>query len=141
MCFIFNVQSTISHFKMVTTVFDNATDIEFNLKEGNAGVYTNIAKLLPNKQNKHNVDIDPNATYREYVVATGVEGQKVFVTSDDCADNEKITIVKNGDGFDMEVVARDTNRRTPDQRMKRFFLIDFFLGIWNRFILRKDTTK
>lgn len=141
MCLIFNVQSTISHFKMVTTVFDNATDLPFDLKEGNAGVYTNIARLEPNQKNTHNVDIDPNATYREYVVATGVEGQKVFVTSDDCADNAKITIVKKGDSYDMEVVARDTNRTTKDQHLKRFFLIDFFLGIWDKFILRKSTPR
>lgn len=125
---------------MVTTIFENATDLEFNLKEGNAGVYTNIATLHPNKQNTHNVDIDPNATYREYVVATGVEGQKVFVTSDDCADNERITIVKKGDTYDKEVVVRGNTNNTPEQRLKRFFLVDFFIGIWERFILRKPAT-
>lgn len=140
MCLICNVQSTISHLKMVTTVFDNATDLEFSLKEGNAGVYTNIATLQPNQKNTHNVDIDPNATYREYVVATGVEGQKVFVTSDDCADNEQITIIKNGDGYGMKFVKRDTSKASAVQPTKRFFLFDFFVRIWDRFVLRKSAT-
>lgn len=83
--------------KMVTTTrFVNETAIPFVLKEGNAGVYRDICTLQakpPN--NEHSISMDPNATYREYVVATGIKGEVVLVTSDDCADNSTIRIVKD----------------------------------------------
>ena len=79
-----------------TTKFVNATAIPFALKEGNAGVYTHVCNLGVNApDNQHSVEIDHNATYREYVVATNVQGQKVLVTSDDCAEFSRIEIIKN----------------------------------------------
>lgn len=81
---------------VATTKFVNNTATPFVLKEGNAGVYRDICTLQakpPN--NEHSISMDPNATYREYVVATGIKGETVLVTSDDCADNSTITIVKD----------------------------------------------
>ena len=73
----------------------NETGGELSLKEGNAGVYRDIKVLKAN--DKHVIEIDPNATYREYVVVSAPGGEKVFVTSDDCIDNSTITIkVENG---------------------------------------------
>lgn len=83
--------------KMVaTTMFVNDTLTPFVLKEGNAGVYRDICTLQAKPpHNQHSISMDPNATYREYVVATGIKGETVLVTSDDCADNSTITIVKD----------------------------------------------
>jgi hypothetical protein len=81
-----------------TTKFVNGTTTPFALKEGNAGVYTHVCNLgvkAPN--NQHSIEIDHNATYREYVVATGIQGQRVLVTSDDCAEYSTIKIVKCDD--------------------------------------------
>lgn len=81
-----------------TTKFVNATATTFALKEGNAGVYTHVCNLGVNApDNQHSVEIDHNATYREYVVATSIQGQKVLVTSDDCAEFSRIEIIKNDD--------------------------------------------
>lgn len=88
--------SSLSTKMVATTRFVNNTAIPFVLKEGNAGVYRDICTLQakpPN--NEHSISMDPNATYREYVVATGIKGETVLVTSDDCADNSTITIVKD----------------------------------------------
>jgi len=80
-----------------TTKFVNATTIPFALKEGNGGVYTHVCNLGVNApNNQHSIEIDHNATYREYVVATGIQGQKVLVTSDDCAEYSTIRIVEDG---------------------------------------------
>lgn len=79
---------------MVKTEVINATGGDLILKEGNAGVYRDIKKLR--EGDKHVIEIDPNATYREYVVVSTPSGEKVFVTSDDCIDNATITIVDSG---------------------------------------------
>ena len=79
-----------------TTKFVNATTIPFALKEGNAGVYTHVCNLDVNPpNNQHSIELDHNATYREYVVATGIQGEKVLVTSDDCAEYSTIRIIKD----------------------------------------------
>lgn len=75
---------------MVQTVVINDTPGDLSLKEGNAGVYRDIKKL--GSKDKHVIEIDPNATYREYVVVSNPKGDKVFVTSDDCIDNSTISI-------------------------------------------------
>lgn len=80
---------------MVKTEIINNTSGELSLKEGNAGVYRDIKKLQ--KGATHVIELDPNATYREYVVVSTPSSDKVFVTSDDCIDNSTITIfVDNG---------------------------------------------
>ncbi|KAG0582722.1 hypothetical protein M758_3G081700 [Ceratodon purpureus] len=80
---------------MVKTEVINDTGGELSLKEGNAGVYRDIKKLAP--KGTHTIEIDPNATYREYVVVSTPSGEKVFVTSDDCIDNSTITIYVDKD--------------------------------------------
>jgi len=81
---------------MVATEIINETKGALSLKEGNAGVYRDIKNLEVGK--KHIIEIDPNATYREYVVVSAPSGNKVFVTSDDCIDNSTITIIVDSEG-------------------------------------------
>ena len=91
---------------MVTTTFVNKTAIDFKLKEGNAGVYRDLAVLtgvdasagLPRPDGQFTVTLDVHATYREYtVVATGQKTKKsrVLVSSDMCQDNSVINIILN----------------------------------------------
>ena len=89
---------------MVSTTFVNKTSIDFKLKEGNAGVYRDLAVLKgvdadgqPRPDGQHTVTLDLHATYREYtVVATGQKTKKrVLVSSDMCQDNSVISIIKN----------------------------------------------
>jgi len=103
---------------MVTTEIKNGTDGNLSLKEGNAGVYRDIKVLEPGK--KHIIEIDPNATYREYVVVSTPSGNKVFVTSDDCIDNSIITIVVRDGKYVFDAVPR--GEATPaDQSQGGFF--------------------
>lgn len=100
-----------------STLFVNCTDKVFELKEGNAGVFRNVAILHsqkdPNAKNKFKVNLDPNATYREYAVATGMTGEKVLVTSDDCYDSSTITIVKKGGVYVAETSPRHSKSPKP----------------------------
>jgi hypothetical protein len=42
---------------------------------------------------KYSIKVDPNATYREYVVATGKKGETILLTSDDFNEYKVIDIV------------------------------------------------
>jgi hypothetical protein len=100
-----------------TTKFVNATTIPFALKEGNAGVYAHVCNLGVNApNNQHSIEIDPNATYREYVVATGIEGQKILVTSDECTEFSTIRIVKDDvqDAYVIDGVKRADAKRKSE---------------------------
>lgn len=68
----------------------NKTKQSFELKEGNAGAYRFLKQLDPGA--KVSIKVDPNATYREYVVATGKKGESIFLTSDDFSEYKVIDI-------------------------------------------------
>lgn len=108
---------------MVATEILNATDGDLSLKEGNAGVHRDIKTLQPGK--KHVIEIDPNATYREYVVVSTPGGDKVFVTSDDCIDHSKIKILVKDKKYTFEGEPRgdpNTSSEEPDGGiLSRFF--------------------
>lgn len=79
---------------MLTTTFQNSTGETFELKEGNAGVYSPLATLKDGQT--YDVTFDPNATYREYWVGSTTKGMVVTITSDDCTDHKYITVMKGG---------------------------------------------
>lgn len=112
---------------MVKTEVYNATNQDFTLKEGNAGVYRDITVVKPTK--RHVIELDPNATYREYVVVYTGSGEKEFITSDDCLDNSKITIQRGADDkFKFENVSR-----TSESTSKPPAGGGFFSGIMKKF--------
>lgn len=111
---------------MVATEIKNATEGNLSLKEGNAGVYRDIKVLEPGK--KHIIEIDPNATYREYVVVSTPSGNKVFVTSDDCIDNSVITIIVRDGKYVFDAVARGEAK--PGEQAQ----VGFFSRILKRII-------
>lgn len=89
---------------MVSTRFVNKTTIDFKLKEGNAGVYRDLAVLKsvdavegePGPDSQRTVALDAHATYRKYtVVAIGSKESRVLVSSDMCQDNSVINIIWN----------------------------------------------
>jgi hypothetical protein len=88
---------------MLTTTFHNDTGETFELKEGNAGVYTHLTTLKDGKT--FDVTFDPNATYREYWVGSTTKGMFVTITTDDCTDNDHIKVMKGG--------GLDKSRRSP----------------------------
>lgn len=111
---------------MVATEIINGTQGDLSLKEGNAGVYRDIKKLEVGK--KHIIEIDPNATYREYVVVSTPSGNKVFVTSDDCIDNATITIIVDRAGKYVFTAVPRGEAKAADQ-VQGGFLSKFFKRI------------
>ena len=114
-----------------STLFVNCTDKVFELKEGNAGVFRNVATLQPRNEptkNKFKINLDPNATYREYVVATGMTGEKVLVTSDECYDSVTIKIVKKDNVYMAETSPRGSKSPKGGKEANEQFKLQ---NLWN----------
>ena len=102
----------------LTTTFVNLTTVDFKLKEGNAGVYREVTTLKglqkdapPCESNKHSLEFDEKATYREYRTVSRQGGQKIQITSDFCLDHSTIYIeLKSG--------TKDKYEIRGDQRSK-----------------------
>ena len=79
---------------MPRTKVINLSNNTIILKEGNAGIFNELATLR--KGESMDLSISPNATYREYwfaAVDSGSAGHKVILTSDDCLDSKEVRIV------------------------------------------------
>jgi len=64
------------------------------VQEGNAGVYT--MKVILDANGNYNLDLDQNATYREYILITLPDKSKLEAfSSDDIADVKEIVIEKD----------------------------------------------
>ena len=74
----------------------NETNQTFQLKEGNAGAFRLLRDLNAKGKDgyKFSIKVDPNATYREYMVATGKKGKSIIITSDDFSEYKVIKIVE-----------------------------------------------
>ena len=83
----------------------NHTKYEITVKEGNAGIYSPLQTLKPfhgatTKPDSCTIEVDQNATFREYWMVLPLEHQnlpKMVVTSDDCVDSKSITIKYSDD--------------------------------------------
>jgi hypothetical protein len=77
---------------MVTTKVTNTSDFAVEIKEGNAGVYSTVGVVK--SKNSLCLSINEHATYREYWCAMqpNATGEKVILTSDDCAEHEEVEI-------------------------------------------------
>ncbi|KAG0555007.1 hypothetical protein KC19_12G136400 [Ceratodon purpureus] len=76
----------------VTVKVRNTTSINVKIQEGNAGLFVTRATLFPNKT--FSLELDPNATYREYVLIRLPDNtplQPMF-SSDDVAEYKEIVI-------------------------------------------------
>jgi hypothetical protein len=78
----------------------NLTKYEITVKEGNAGIFSKLQTLAPwqgttTKPDSCKIEVDQNATFREYWMVLPPEHQnlpKIIVTSDDCVDSKEIKI-------------------------------------------------
>lgn len=78
----------------------NHTKYKITVKEGNAGIYSELQILspwdgAPTKSGSCTIEVDQNATFREYWMVLPPEHQnlpKIIVTSDDCVDSKQIKI-------------------------------------------------
>ena len=83
---------------MTKVMLRNTLDVGVRLQEGSAGIYSDTAELSALK-GTYVLTVNPNATYREYILLILPDGTKVekSFSSDDVADNEEI-IIKEEDG-------------------------------------------
>jgi hypothetical protein len=72
----------------------NNLEEQVEVQEGNAGVYT--SKVIIQRNANYDLDLDQNATYREYILITlpGKSKLEAF-SSDDIADVKEIVIEKD----------------------------------------------
>ncbi|KAG0564301.1 hypothetical protein KC19_8G099700 [Ceratodon purpureus] len=106
----------------------NTTNKNFLLQEGNAGVYR-LLKTLPPKKS-YIIDVDPNATYREYWCAVKDDDPKaVIFSSDDCQEYAEIRIKGNigqvGTSQAPSYYSWDGDRRNPEEPSNKSFLRKF----------------
>lgn len=82
----------------VSTKLVNKTGGEILLQEGNQHVYKAIAKLGNDKE--HVITLDPNATYRDYVILTmpNMTQLESNISSDDCLEYSEIEVKRDGNG-------------------------------------------
>lgn len=73
----------------------NKLDIQVRVKEGNANVLTVLTVLKPN--DTFDLRLDPNATYREYILITLPDNTELVpaFSSDDVNEFSEIIIEKN----------------------------------------------
>lgn len=88
--------SRVHSSNMVTTKIINETNSVITLKEGNVGVFYKLSELP--KKGSLDITVDPNATYREYLVGCTPNDKQITLSSDELIDNEKIRIKANNDG-------------------------------------------
>jgi len=92
----------------------NKTNQSFELKEGNAGAYRFLKQLDPGT--KYSIKVDPNATYREYMVATGKKGESIFLTSDDFSEYKVIDIEEGPGENPGTLIYKSMNRNPRDKK-------------------------
>jgi len=106
---------------MALTTFVNCTNVPVTLKQGMAGVFRDICKLVPEAGqngslkplglNTKSVEIDKNATYLEYMMATGNKGETICVTFEECVENSVIRFVKVDENYKVECISRCEAKR------------------------------
>lgn len=123
---------------MVSTTFVNKTSISVKLKEGNAGVYRDLAVLQGvdadgYPQGCYTVTLDVHATYREYtVVAIGQKTKKsrLLVSSDMCQDSSVINIVWNSATGKYETQCEPRKDGSPAGAQPGGFKLSNFVNFW-----------
>ena len=102
--------------EMALTTFVNCTNVPVTLKQGMAGVFRDVCKLVPKAGqngnlkplglNRKSVEIDKSATYLEYMMATGNKGETICVTFEECLENAVIRFVKVNENYKVECISR-----------------------------------
>lgn len=107
---------------MSSTKIINKTTKDLRLKVGNNLVFTDLTVV--EKDNEYTVHIDTNATYQEYYMGMDRNGNLLIINSDECADNQSITIKEDANGtYVVDKVARGSLSTTANPNQtgpKRF---------------------
>lgn len=75
----------------------NETGNSIILKEGTAGVFRHLRTLADKEA--YNINVDTNATYREYWCAVKAnDPNAIILSSDDCQEYKEVTFVKKDNG-------------------------------------------
>lgn len=111
----------------ITTVM-NISGVLVQIKEGNAGVYSNVGEVAHGASLRLN--INEHTTYREYWCAVQ-QGGNVILTSDDCTEYEEVEIyMKDNELAWQGSKPRKTDRRSNDESLVRLYR--WFLGFFNK---------
>lgn len=94
---------------MGSTEIINHTTKALKVKLGNNRVYTEIATV--EKDAVYKVSVDSNATYHEFCMGADAAGKLIIVNSDECVDNQEITITEMDGKFNLVKVPRQIQRR------------------------------
>lgn len=83
---------------VTSTVFVNHTQGPLKLQVGNPHYKADLATV--EKDGKYTVEVDFNATYREYFMGAvhAATDKKLVISTDDCCDHKCITIKELGNG-------------------------------------------
>ena len=92
---------------MLQTKLINGTDSALRIQEGSAGVKRTIGII--GKEKSYTVNVDGNATYREYWISSLESGDPIVISSDDCQAYSEITIY-----FDKELYYEGILRNKTD---------------------------
>ena len=104
------------------------TGKELILKEGTAGIYR-LLKKFPHGTD-YKINVDPNATYREYWCAVDANDPNAIVlSSDDCQEYKEVTVTIQDGRYDWENnrVPRDGKQKDARQSAAPR---ESFLGKW-----------
>lgn len=94
------------------TVIRNKSEHAVSVKEGAGGVYRQLSRIEHDKHYVINVNSD--ATYREYVIIVDEIGQSLTLSSDDFQEYREIVIKKSGErDLTWEGVIRKLAAKTP----------------------------
>jgi hypothetical protein len=99
---------------MGSTEIINHTTKALTVKLGNNRVYTEIATV--EKDAVYKVSVDSNATYHEFCMGVDAAGKPIIVNSDECVDNQEITITEMDGKFNLVKVPRQIQRKVDQTR-------------------------
>ncbi len=109
--------------KMKTTTILNRTEYRIMVKEGRAGIYSELANITAGQS--FTLNIDENHTYQDYIFSCSAG--TLLVTSDDLADNGVITITwENGKLQMILTPRRAVSKPLSKSSSSRFRFLEWF---------------
>lgn len=91
---------------MGSTQIINQTTKPLDMKVGNCRYFTKLATVDANKS--YTVHINYDDTYMEYSLGATDNGNSVIVNSDECVDNQVITVREVNGKYDVHMVPRSS---------------------------------
>ena len=102
---------------MLLTRLANGTHYPLMVSEGNGGVYSWVSEVRPGDH--FDFFFDPNATYREFLIASSTIG-RLIISTDDTVEYVQITIICEGEELSMKGSRRPQPRGRRESPLSRF---------------------